>query len=193
MHTTANASALGYAAFALALWMFSMISADWFDPSQAIGALSTAVVLGGSVMAIAGIFSFLQGHTLDTVLFLAFAGYWWIVFLHAHTTTAAHPLASAFQGWYAMVWAFLAFCLWLAARKGGTARMLFVAGLCLSLFAEALAQWIQLDALTVLSGYLGLVTAILGIYIAAAEMLNEIHGHTVLPLGETGRGTPPTR
>jgi succinate-acetate transporter protein len=30
------------------------------------------------------------------------------------------------------------------------------------------------------------VVAVVGIYIAAAELLNEIRGHVVLPLGESG-------
>lgn len=186
MNKNANASALGYAAFALALWMYSMIPAGWFDPSQTAGALLMAVVLGGSVMAIAGVLRCLQGHTLDMVLFLAFAGYWWIALLETHVTGLGELSSPGFLGWYAMVWAFLAFCLWLAARKDGVARMLFVLGLCLSLFAQALAEWLHLDALEMLSGYLGLVTAIVGIYIAAAEVINETHGHTVLPLGENG-------
>jgi succinate-acetate transporter protein len=69
--------------------------------------------------------------------------------------------------------------------------MLFTLGLCLSLLAYALAGWTRLDSLTVLGGYLGLVTAVIGIYIAAAEMINETHGHVVLPLGESARDRRP--
>ncbi|HET7930405.1 MAG TPA: acetate uptake transporter [Rhodanobacteraceae bacterium] len=195
MDKTANASALGYAAFALTLWMNGMLAAGWFDPSDAPLALLLAVVLGGCVMGIAGILQWLRGQTLDAVLFLAFAGFWWVAALAAFVAAHGHPASAGFQGWYAIVWAFLAFCLWLAARKDGVARSLFVLGLCLALFTIALAHWLGFDALTMLAGYLGLVTAIIGIYVAAAELINEMHGHTVLPLGESGveRGTAPVR
>ncbi|HET7563163.1 MAG TPA: acetate uptake transporter [Rhodanobacteraceae bacterium] len=195
MHKTANASALGYAAFAVTLWMNGMLAAGWFGPSDAPLAVLPAVALGGGIMAIAGILQWLRGHALDAFLFLAFAGFWWVAALAARAATHGHLASAGFQGWYAIVWALVAFCLWLAARKDGVARSLFALGLCLALFTLALARWLGFDALTMLAGYLGLVTAIIGIYVAAAELINETHGHTVLPLGENGlaQPTPPVR
>ncbi len=190
MNTTANASTLGYAAFALSLWMTGMIQAGWFAASDASLGLLTGVVLGGVVMAIAGCMQYLRGHALDASLFLSFAGFWWIAWLSMHG--GLHAQSAAMRGWYEIVWAFLAFCFWLAARKEGTARMLFALGLCLLLLAWALAQWLHLDALTILGGYLALVTSIVGIYIAAAELINETHGHAVLPLGENNDDSRPS-
>jgi succinate-acetate transporter protein len=186
MHKTANAAALGYAAFALTLWMNGMLAAGWFNPADAPLALLLGLVLGGCVMAIAGILQWLRGDALDAFLFLAFAGFWCVAALAARAAVHGHVASAGFQGWYAIVWALVTFCLWLAARKNGVARSLFALGLCLALFTLALARWLVFDALTMLAGYLGLVTAIIGIYIAAAELINETHGHTVLPLGESG-------
>lgn len=204
MHRTTNASALGYAAFALTLWLASMGPAGWFDqpgtrlmpllyahPGNTLLILLVAT-LGGCVLAIAGVGQYLRGHTLDATLFTAFAGYWWIAALEQHAAQTTYPGPTpGFLGWYCIVWAFLAFCTWLAACRDGVARMLFALGLTLSLLSFALAQWMALDALTVLGGYLGLVTAIVGIYIAAAEMLNGTSGHIVLPLGEATPGSQP--
>lgn len=191
MNRTANVSALGYAAFALTLWMNSMFAAGWFAPYEAMLSLLLAVVLGGCVMALAGIGQYVRGHALDAVLFVAFAGYWWVAALEQHALAAnTFSPTTGFLGWYYMVWAFLAFCIWLAACRNGIARMLFTLGLWLSLLAFALGNWTHLEALTVLGGYLGLVTAIVGIYLAAAELINEIHGHVVLPLGESTNDGP---
>jgi succinate-acetate transporter protein len=201
MHRTANASALGYAAFALTLWLASMGPAGWFDQpgttllpllyAQPGSTLLTLLVaaLGGCVLAIAGMGQYLRGHTLDATLFLAFAGYWWVAALEQHAAQTTYPGPTpGFLGWYWIAWALLAFGIWLAACRDGVARMLFVLGVTLTLLSYALAQWIALSALTVLGGYLGLVTAIVGIYIAAAEVLNETGGHIVLPLGEATHG-----
>lgn len=189
MNKFANAAALGYGAFALTLWLNSMMAAEWFDqPWNNTLLLLLSAMLGGVVLAIAGILQWRRGSSLDTLLFLAFAAYWGISALYQrsladgdHVTTSA-----GFLGWYDMVWAFLVFCAWIATWRDGVARMLFTAGLCLSLFAAALSNWAHLEALAVLGGYLGLMTAVIGIYIAAAEVVNEIHGHAVLPLGEAG-------
>ncbi|HEX5488572.1 MAG TPA: acetate uptake transporter [Rhodanobacteraceae bacterium] len=193
MNRTANISALGYGAFAVTLWLASMAPADWFRPDEnAVLLQPLMIVLGGCVLAIAGILKSLRANTLDTVLFLGFAAYWWVAGLAQRSLSAGFVEPSqGWLGWYYVVWAFLAFCIWIAACKNGVARMLFTAGLCLALLAYALGAWIHLDALNVLGGYLGLVTAVVGIYIAAAEMLNELCGHIVLPLGETTRDGGP--
>lgn len=193
MSKPANASALGYSAFALTLWLNSMTSAGWFAQpwNNTLLQLLTAV-LGGGVLAIAGILQWRRGNSLDTLLFLAFAAYWWISAQYQHTLTGGnHVTTSAgFLGWYYIAWAFLVFCAWIAACRDGVARMLFTAGLCLALFAAAISNWAHVEAAAVLGGYLGLVTAVVGFYIAAAEVINEIHGHAVLPLGEPTQGRP---
>ena len=204
MGKNANMAVLGYAAFALTLWLASMGPAGWFEPSG--GGLVTllvvqpgnvllplaVIVLGGCVLAVAGIGQYLGGRGLDASLFLAFAGYWWIAALGQRALDAvAYGTTPGFLGWYYALWALVAFCLWLAAWKADMARMLFAAGLCLMLVASALASWIRFGALEVLGGYIGLVAAVLGIYIFAAEIINDLHDGNVLPLGETGnRATP---
>lgn len=191
MNKTTSACVVGYAAFALALWLSSMVPAGWFGAASAPSSPWMAAILGGGVMALAGIVQTLRGRTLDAVLFLAFAAYWWINLVSSQLTASGYESSAGFVGWYDMVWAFLAFCVWLAARRDCIARMLFALGLCVTLFVLALAQWLQVEALTILGGYLGLVTAIVGIYVAAAELINATHGHTVLPLGESTERTPP--
>lgn len=199
MNKPANASALGYAAFALTLWLASMEPAGWFDPSgSTLAPLLFAqsgnvllpllvAVLGGSVLALAGMGEYLRGHALDSVLFLAFAGYWWIAALARHAVDVhAQAAPTGFLGWYFIVWSFLAFCIWLAAVRHDVARMLFTLGLCIALLLFAVSNWTRVGALTVLGGYFGLVTAIIGIYIAAAEIVNTTRGHVVFPLGESG-------
>ena len=199
MGKTANISALGYAAFALTLWLTSMGPAGWFEQSDATLApllfVQTGnvllplvvIVLGGCVLTLAGLGQWLRGRALDAFVFVAFAGYWWITALAQYWVSAgAYGPTPGFLGWYYVVWALLAFCIWLAAIRNGVARMLFTAGLCLMLLAFALASWTYATAFTVLGGYIGLVTAVLGIYICAAEIINEVHGGDVLPLGHYG-------
>ncbi|TAN07323.1 MAG: transcriptional regulator [Rhodanobacteraceae bacterium] len=194
MNKPANAAALGYGVFALILWLTSMAPAGWFDPpSGNLRMLLLVAGLGGCVLAIAGIMQWIRGHALDALLFLAFAGYWWIHALAPHPLTvgAAAPASSGFLGWYYAAWALLGLCACMAAWRRDSARTLFSLGLWLSLFAYALAHWLRFDALLVLGGYLGLVTAVVAIYIAAATLINEVHANAVLPLGEADRNGQP--
>jgi succinate-acetate transporter protein len=40
-----------------------------------------------------------------------------------------------------------------------------------------------MPVLKMAGGYMGLLTALLAFYLAAAEIINETHGHVVLPVG----------
>lgn len=188
MQRTSNIAPLGYGAFALTLWITSMAPAGWFDASD--GAWLTVlsmIVLGGCALGIAGVLQWIRGHVLDASLFLLFAAYWWIAaLLHASLPPGSAAPSPGLLGWYDLVWALLAFGVWLAACRGNAARMLFTFGLWLSLLAYALAHWLGFGALTVLGGYLGLVTAVVGLYTAVAELINTTRGYTVLPLGDAG-------
>lgn len=185
MNRTANASTLGYAAFALTLWMVSMIHAGWFAPSERSIDLMLAVTLGGTAMGLAGILEYFRGRTADMLLFLGFGAFWWAWALNEHAIAGGAAGATmGYLGWYYIVWAVLAFGIWFADFKEGVAKSLFTLGLWLALLALALASWTQLGWLTVVGGYIGLVTALIGMYTAFADVINESRGHSVLPTGE---------
>lgn len=191
MNKTANASTLGYAAFALTLWMISMIHAGWFGASDRSIDLMLAVTLGGSVMAIAGILEYFRGRTAKMLLFLGFGAFWWAWALNHHAIAGGAAAPSAgYAAWYDIVWAVLAFGIWFADLRAGIAEGLFTLGLWLTLLALALAGWTGLAWLTTVGGYLGLATAIVGMYTAWADVINESRGHRILPTGEHAAGEP---
>ncbi len=183
----ANPSTLGYAGFAITLWMVSMINAGWFATSQPHNVdLMLAVTFGGTAMAIAGIMEFFRGRTLDMLLFVAFGAFWWAWALHANasTETAMPAAAGAYLGWFFLLWAIVAFYIWVASFRDGSARMLFTLGLWLSFLALAIADWTDSSGFTMLGGYLGLITAIIGGYISAADVINASYQRVVLTTGE---------
>ena len=53
----------------------------------------------------------------------------------------------------------------------------------MTFFVLAASEWTGLEWLRHAGGYLGLVTALLAFYLSAAEIINEAHGRTVLPVG----------
>lgn len=72
---TANASTLGYAGFALTLWMVSMLNAGWFGVAPAHMDMLLAFVFGGAVMALAGLMEFFRGRTIEMLMFLGFGAF----------------------------------------------------------------------------------------------------------------------
>lgn len=183
---TANASTLGFAGFALTLWMVSMLNAGWFGSAPAHMDMLLAFTFGGVVLALAGLMEFFRGHTLEMLLFLGFSAFWWTWAMHAHGSgsDAMSSGAGAMMGWFFLIWAVFAFWIWLGAMHADIMRNLFMLGLWLSLLALAIADWSGANGFTMLGGYLGLITALIGGYISAAETINAGAGHVVLALGE---------
>lgn len=183
---TANSSTLGYAAFALTLWMVSMLNAGWFGAAPAHMDVLLAFTFGGIMLALAGLMAFSQGRTAEMLLFLGFSAFWWTWAMHADANgTGAMPdTAGAYMGWYFVLWAVFAFWIWLGSMHAGTPRNLFALGLWLSLLSLAVADWSGVNGFSMLGGYLGLITALIGGYISAAETINAGAGRIVLDLGE---------
>lgn len=183
--SSSASSSLGYAGFSVTLWMFSMINAAWFDASQETLVMLLAVTIGGIAMALAGLLSFFRGRTHNMCLFLAFAAFWWSWALEVHTVNnGGIAPSSAFLGWYYLVFAVVAFSLWLSALRAGTGRMAFDLLLCLSLLALAISGWSGANWWRIVGGYLGLITAMVGFYLIAAAAINSTFRRTVLPTGE---------
>ena len=53
----------------------------------------------------------------------------------------------------------------------------------LTFFVLAAGDWTGNPIIHQAGGYLGLITAVLAFYLSAAEVINETHGRTVLPIG----------
>ena len=60
----------------------------------------------------------------------------------------------------------------------------------ITFFLLGVGEWTGSAMLHTAGGYVGLLTAVLAFYLAAAEVINETHGHTVLPIGARAAPEP---
>ena len=92
---------------------------------------------------------------------------------------------AAFVGWYLFVWGVFTLYMWVATWKAARALQLIFLCLWITFFLLAAGEWSGIAALHVAGGYGGLITAALAFYLSAADIINETHGRTVLPIGAT--------
>jgi hypothetical protein len=52
----------------------------------------------------------------------------------------------------------------------------------------AIRDWTGSHSIGVFAGWEGIICGLSAIYLAMAEVLNEVHGRTVLPIGEIKKG-----
>lgn len=162
-------STVGYMALALTSWMLSMSAAGWYDHIYSAG--SSLMLPFALLLAIIGILAYLHGRSLDSIVFFAFA----VLFTAGHSTMASIAAGAAspmsYVGWFWIVWTVAFGYIWLGSFRAGLPRQLFLLGVSLTFLAKALYGWADLRIFELISGYLGLISAIIAAVISASDVI----------------------
>jgi uncharacterized protein len=176
-----NPAPLGLAGFALTTWLLSMINAGWFTGDSMNLVLAVALAYGGTAQMIAGVMELPRGNTFGATAFVSYGAFWWsfalfVLFLH-------DKVPAAFVGWYLFMWGVFTFYMWLGTLRAAVALQLIFLALWITFFLLAASEWTGMGGLHKAGGYVGLLTALFAFYLSAAEIINEGHRRTVLPIG----------
>jgi hypothetical protein len=162
-------STVGYMALALTSWMLSMSAAGWYDHIYSTG--SSLMLPFALLLAIIGILAYLHGRSLDSIVFFAFA----VLFTAGHSEMASIAGGAAapmsYVGWFWIVWAVAFGYVWLGSFRAGLPRQLFLLGISLTFLAKALYGWADLRIFELISGYLGLISALIAAMISASDVI----------------------
>ncbi len=158
-------TSLGYAVLFVSLWLWYMAYTGWIAISDAQTIIPTMLILGGVVLAIAGIFSFFNGDKIETVLFLVIAAYSFsfVLRMMMYPNLAANSNPAAVDGWQHFLVCVVVFCLWFGGQGGKSMRQLFLLALGLSELIAAIWNWTGALVLGTIAGYIGLIAAILAL------------------------------
>ena len=177
----ANPGPLGLCGFALTTWLLCLINGGFFD-GQSIGlVLGMAFAFGGTAQMIAGMFEFKKGNTFGFTAFISYGSFWWSWALFVAFFKANVP--ATFVGWYLGVWGTFTLMMFLATFSKPRALQAIFFFLTLTFYALAIGDATGNYGIVNVGGYLGLITALCAFYLAAAEILNESYGRTILPIG----------
>lgn len=177
----ANPAPLGLMGFATTTWLLSLTNAGFFDASALGMVLTMAFVFGGTAQFVAGVLEFRKANTFGFLAFCSYGAFWWTFALFVEFFAAKVP--GQFVGWYLLVWCAFSFVMWLASFGTNRTLMLIFLALWPTFLLLGLGAYQGSATLTHFGGYLGLVTALLAFYLAAAEVMNETLGRAVLPIG----------
>jgi succinate-acetate transporter protein len=188
---------LGLAAFALTTFVFSLLNAGIIPPgegpeNQIVNLyLPLALFYGGLAQLIAGLFEFRTGNTFALTGFVSYGAFWIslaVLNIFARQFNIAPERLAEAQGWFFLGWAIFT-AIMLVAAFGLNAGLITTFVLLLITFVLLTigdlqggpegpgAIWVRLG------GYVGILTAIAAWYVAAADVINDTLGRTVLPVG----------
>lgn len=179
--TVADPAALGLAGFAMTTFVLSLANAGFIAGAGA-AVLGLALFYGGIAQLLAGMWEFVKGNTFGAVAFSSY-GAFWLAFWFLLTTGAAKDAGAAGIGAFLLAWTIFTAFMTIGAVKSSRVVMLVFVALTLTFLLLTIGAFSGSEVANHIGGYLGLVTAVLAWYGAAASVINFTWKRTVLPVG----------
>jgi succinate-acetate transporter protein len=185
--TPANPAPLGLAAFAMTTFVLSMYNSNLVDEKGVPVVLSLALVYGGIVQLLAGMWEFRTGNTFGAVAFSSFGAFWisfWALEVFYAKSIGGNVGHSV--GLYLWAWAiFTAYMTVAALRVSGAVLLVFVL-LTITFILLAIGAVGAHANVTHWGGYIGLATAAAAWYASFAVVTNSTFKRTIMPVMPLG-------
>ena len=187
----ANPAPLGLLGFGLTTVLLNLHNAGLFPLDTMI--LAMGLAYGGLAQVIVGIMEFKKGNTFGTVAFTSYGLFWWsLVLLFVLPNTSFFPglktPTETAMAAYFFMWGLFTFAMFFGTLKKNRALQFVFMSLAILFFLlvarELTANQVLFGNVTVntVLGYEGVICGLSAVYLGIAEVLNETHGKTVLPI-----------
>ena len=182
--TLSNPAPLGLMGFGMTTVLLNFHNAGFFPLDTMI--LAMGMFYGGIAQIIAGIMEFKKGNTFGTTAFCSFGLFWFtLVFLlvipNLNWWATKHNDTSL--SWYFVMWGLFTLFMFVGTLRLNRALQVVFLSLVVLFALLALQHVTGNGAIGKIAGWEGIFCGLSSIYAAMAQILNEVYGKTVLPLG----------
>ncbi|WP_221892344.1 acetate uptake transporter [Teredinibacter haidensis] len=181
--SSANPAPLGLMGFGMTTVLLNLHNAGLFSLGSMI--LAMGIFYGGIAQVIAGIMEWKKGNTFATTAFISYGFFWMVLvglILLPKLGLATAPETSGLVAWLVM-WGIFTAIMFVGTLKINRALQFVFASLVVLFFLLAIGDYTGSTAIKTFAGYEGIVCGGSAIYAAAAQIINELHGRVLLPLG----------
>lgn len=186
---TGNPAPLGLMGFGMTTILLNLHNAGIFPLDTMI--LSMGIFYGGLAQVIAGIMEWKKGNTFACTAFTSYGMFWLsLVSLIALPKTGlglAGPTGQSIPAYLAM-WGVFTAVMFLGTFRLNRALQVVFGSLTVLFFMLAVGDAIGSPELGKAAGWEGLFCGASAVYTGLAQVLNEVYGKTVWPLGPVARG-----
>jgi succinate-acetate transporter protein len=195
---TANPAPLGLLGFGVTTVLLNFVHNAQLGSLDAM-ILAMGLAYGGLAQIIAGVMEYRRGNTFGMVAFTSYGLFWWsFVFLDLlplqyffyGIPSASHLALMA----YFFMWGLFTLAMIFGTLKKNRALQFVFISLTILFFLLATREGlvnlqvmaagdINWNLFTQITGIEGIICGLSAVYLAIAEILNETHGKTVLPIG----------
>jgi uncharacterized protein len=182
--TSGNPAPLGLLGFGMTTVLLNLHNAGFYEMNSMI--LAMGICYGGAAQIIAGIMEWKKNNTFAATAFISY-GFFWLslvtLILLPKTTAATAPNETSMSAYLAM-WGLFTAVMFLGTLRLSRALQIIFGTLTILFFMLAIGDFTAVGpGFKHLTGYEGIVCGFSAIYTGLAQLLNELFGRVVLPLG----------
>ncbi|MGA3283682.1 MAG: acetate uptake transporter [Verrucomicrobiota bacterium] len=182
--TTANPAPLGLLGFGMTTVLLNLHNAGRYDLNSMI--LAMGICYGGAAQVIAGIMEWKKGNTFAATAFISY-GFFWLSLVTLIVLTKlglGAPSDETAMAAYLAIWGLFTAVMFLGTLRLNRALQFVFGSLAILFFLLAIGDYTAASAgFKHLTGYEGIICGFSAIYTGLAQVLNEVSGKIVLPLG----------
>jgi len=206
----ANPAPLGLLGFGMTTVLLNFVHNARLGPIDGI-ILGMGILYGGLAQIFAGILEYKKGNTFGTTAFTSY-GLFWLSFVTLNwlgvrdvAERGVWPFLESATPWtvsqeaftaYFFMWGLFTFAMFFGTLKANRtlqfvfmslAVLFFLLAAKSALLAYTTITTANLEVFTRIIGVEGIICGFSAFYLALAEVLNEAHGKTVLPIGKVAK------
>jgi succinate-acetate transporter protein len=183
--TTANPAPLGLLGFGMTTVLLNFHNAGFYKLDSTI--LAMGLFYGGMAQVIAGIMEWKKNNTFGMTAFISY-GFFWMTLVALLTLPKL-----TFLGWegpspasltaYLTIWGLFTLVMFVGTLRLNRALQFVFGTLTLLFFLLAAGHGIGSEEIEVVAGYIGIICGFSAVYTGLAQVLNEVYGRVICPLG----------
>ncbi len=180
---TANPAPLGLLGFGMTTVLLNIHNAGFFPMNAMI--LAMGIFYGGLAQVIAGIMEWKKNNTFGTTAFTSYGLFWLtlVALIVMPKMGLAEAASAKAMAAYLFMWGLFTLVMFIGTLKISRALQFVFLSLTILFFLLAAGDFTGVEAISRLAGYEGIVCGFSAIYTALAQVINELYGKEVLPLG----------
>ena len=181
--SSANPAPLGLLGFGLTTVLLNIHNAGYFEMNSMI--FGMGIFYGGIAQIVAGIMESKKNNTFGFTAFVSY-GFFWLSLVAVWVLPKlgwAAPASEISMAYYLGIWGVLTFCFFIGTFKLNRALQIVFGSLVILFFMLAIGDATGNADIKRLAGYEGIFCGASAIYTGIANLLNEVYGRTVMPIG----------
>jgi len=184
--TTANPAPLGLLGFGMTTVLLNLHNAGLYELNSMI--IGMGIFVGGTAQIIAGIQEWKKNNTFGATAFTAYGSFWITlvtIWLLPRTSMGAGLKPDEISmGWFLLMWGIFTAFMFVGTLRLNRALQTVFGSLTILFVLLALGDFTGIKEIRIIAGIEGIFCGFSAIYACAAQILNEVYGKTMLPLGK---------